>query len=131
MNWYPGDEYVDWVGISYFNQSQQYKAAEISKKAKELHKPLMIAEATPAGIFTERGKIAYLESLFNVIKREQVQLVSYINCNWDSFPMFKNDHWGDSRIQFNPVVKEYWMKKITSPNIMQSSPDLFEKLKSE
>jgi len=76
MLWYPGDEYVDWVAISYFNSAQQQAAARVAQKARELKKPLMIAEATPAGIFTQKGKLSYLQTLFDVIEREDVRFVS-------------------------------------------------------
>ncbi len=128
MQWYPGNEYVDWVAISYFNTGQQAKAAQIARKARELRKPFMIAETTPAGVFTQRGKMEYLESLFRLVQREHVQFVSYINCDWDSFPMFKNDHWGDSRIQYNAEIKSYWLKQLSASKILQSSPDLFNLL---
>ena len=63
-----------------------------------------------------------------MVKRENVQFLSYINCDWDSFPMFKKDHWGDARVQYKPDLKAYWLKQIKSQSILQSSQDLFEKL---
>ncbi len=39
MDWYPGDGYVDWVGISYFNQPQSYMMPVIDA-AKKLKKPV-------------------------------------------------------------------------------------------
>jgi hypothetical protein len=61
--WYPGDEYVDWVGISYFlhldekprvatehEPRQPYRIIEEVLRFARLHgKPVMIAEASPQG----------------------------------------------------------------------------------
>ena len=58
-DWYPGDEYVDWMGLSWFivpdyvgNKStvditQNALADELVEFARERNKPVMIAEATP------------------------------------------------------------------------------------
>lgn len=53
-DWYPGDEYVDWVGISWFAWDHKFQetAASIRRDeavafAKEHNKPVMIAEAAP------------------------------------------------------------------------------------
>ncbi len=57
-NWYPGDEYVDWVGISWFAWEHEYqeKAADIRRDeavafAEKHSKPVMIAEAAPKEIW--------------------------------------------------------------------------------
>ena len=45
LQWYPGDDYVDWVGYSYFKQSNP--SGGMMTIARERRKPVMIAEATP------------------------------------------------------------------------------------
>ncbi|MFK8113933.1 MAG: glycosyl hydrolase, partial [Rubripirellula sp.] len=42
--WYPGDEYVDWCGYSFFGN---YKSAKMIPFARKHGKPVFIAEATP------------------------------------------------------------------------------------
>jgi hypothetical protein len=58
MDWYPGDEYVDWMGLSWFlapasvQQSapdQASLANEVTSFARRQSKPVMIAEAAPQG----------------------------------------------------------------------------------
>ncbi|OVE77986.1 hypothetical protein BVX98_01535, partial [bacterium F11] len=46
QNWYPGDDYVDWVALSYFRGPETYREAFV-KFANVKGKPLMIAEACP------------------------------------------------------------------------------------
>ena len=44
MEWYPGDDYVDWLGCSFFNR---WREIEMFESARQLRKPVFIAEATP------------------------------------------------------------------------------------
>src|SRR5262249_51270069 len=50
-DWYPGDAYVDWAGLSYFvPASCSYaKVDEVVEFARQHGKPVMIAESTPQG----------------------------------------------------------------------------------
>ncbi len=57
-SWYPGDEYVDWVGISWFAWEHTYQKSmsrirrdEVKDFARDHSKPLMIAEAAPKEIW--------------------------------------------------------------------------------
>ena len=48
--WYPGDEYVDWMGLSYFVQEADCGGPpfdELLAFAREHGKPVLVAEATP------------------------------------------------------------------------------------
>jgi len=56
--WYPGDEYVDWMGLSWFlppnkvvksSKTQQQLANEVIRFARIKRKPVIIAEASPQG----------------------------------------------------------------------------------
>src|SRR5262249_15961452 len=49
--WYPGDDAVDWIGLSWFAQSAcaYHGPREIVALARAHHKPVMIAESTPRG----------------------------------------------------------------------------------
>lgn len=61
--WYPGDEFVDWVGISYFVADIPYQIRGcytpednsirkiIYNFARKHHKPVTYSEASPAGLF--------------------------------------------------------------------------------
>ncbi len=57
-NWYPGNDYVDWIGMSWFlppdvrinnAPSQRDLADEVLNFARNNRKPAMIAEASPQG----------------------------------------------------------------------------------
>lgn len=130
MDWYPGDEYVDWVAISYFYPVQKH-LDRIIKIAKEHNKPLMIAEATPSGIGTMYADYAlerWYEPFFEFIAANGIRAVSYINCDWDALPMWTKQGWKDSRVEMNPLIKEHWLKETQKEKYLKSSPELYSLL---
>ncbi len=130
MNWYPGDEYVDWFGISYFNQRTKQMDL-ISDLAKKHKKPLMIAEATPQGIGTYYALNAWerwFEPFFKFVEEKDVKLVSYINSNWETMPMWKGQGWKDARVEANKKIKKWWTTEIKKAKYIHSSENLYKLL---
>ena len=130
IDWYPGDEYVDWVGISYFT-NMKHGIERVVKFAKEKNKPLMIAEATPCGIGVTHEKHAlerWYEPFFEFINANDVKAVSYINCDWEALPMWKGQGWKDSRVEANPVIRKRWIEEVQKEKYLKSSPELFSLL---
>ena len=130
LNWYPGDEYVDWFGISYFGQSEN-EMKDMLALAAARGKPVMIAESTPMGIGTACGLDSWhrwFEKYFAFIGKNDIKAISYINTNWDALPMFTALRWKDSRLDRSAEVKKRWIKEITGPKYLHSSPELFELL---
>lgn len=58
LDWYPGDDYVDWFAISYFDQEHTFmdQFVQLAKKHK---KPLMVAEASPWYLSTSKSDEAW------------------------------------------------------------------------
>ncbi len=69
QDWYPGDNYVDWVGLSWFllpneqptassyhTHTQKELADELVQFARSKGKPVMVAESTPQGYDLEAGQ---------------------------------------------------------------------------
>lgn len=129
-DWYPGDSYVDWFAISYFNQGQTYMDA-MATLAKEHKKPLMIAEASPHSMDTTKGKESqdnWFVGLFDFISKHDVKVLCYINCDWEELAMFKGQGWGDARIQADKTVKKLWLKEIKKKRYLNSSSRLYSML---
>lgn len=128
--WYPGDDYVDWCGLTYFAQG----AVNMKKMvfyAKQKEKPLMLCEVTPYGtgvLEGEKSWNAWFAPLFKFIRSNNVKALSYINCDWDKVPQFRGQGWGNSRVQDNAFVFEQWMKEMTNGMFIHSSPELYEVL---
>ena len=137
--WYPGDGYVDWMGISWFMNpdetisipSPPYRpptprelANEILEFARERHKPVMIAEASPQAMDLKRRFMAdhspiwdgeaggnriamsddeiwshWFAPLFELMhdNDDVIRALAYINVNWDSQGM-----WGP------PYASGFW-----------------------
>jgi hypothetical protein len=145
--WYPGDEVVDWVGISYFTQiSCNYTALQpMTDFARARGKPLMIAESAPQRYaigeenFSLNGRVyedrsaeeiwrRWFVPFFNYIdaNRDVVRAVAYINADWNAQAMwgapYANGYWGDSRVEANPLISERWLAEIRAADWVQMGP---------
>lgn len=120
-DWFPGESYVDWCGISVFQQPYECKEEftfegcmeHAIRMAEYCHRksiPLMIAESTPfGGIVTEQDAkenptatngagymgstwVGWFATVLHFIDRFDVKIWTYINCDWDRLPMWKKNH---------------------------------------
>ncbi len=131
MDWYPGSDFVDWVAISFFSPFNTDGMQRVVDLAKELKKPLMIAESTPITLNTKDGEDAWKRwypFVFEFIANNNVKAFCYINSHWDSIPMFKKDKWGDARVEQNVFVRNKWRDTVLTDPFMNASPDLFGEL---
>jgi hypothetical protein len=129
-DWYPGDDVVDAVAISYFNQPRALMAP-VAAFARAHGKPLLIAEASPWKVdFTDdrRAWSAWFKPFFQFIRDNDVRLASYINCDWDEIPLFRDQGWGDTRLQTNPALLDRWNREVRGKRFLRASPTLFEAL---
>ncbi|MDD3374328.1 MAG: glycosyl hydrolase [Candidatus Omnitrophica bacterium] len=113
--WYPGDDYVDWVGISFFDAFSQGNMRRIVNIAQKHNKPVMIAEATPLGVGVEQGEKSWkfwYQRLFDFVDQNNIAMICYINWDWEKIPMFKGQGWGNGQIQDNEIIKNKWLDKI-------------------
>lgn len=148
-SWYPGDDYVDWLGFSFFNRWADQKMIPFARKKG---KPVFIAEASPTisdidakttgnTIETQLGNPEQAEEawqkwfipFFRTIDEnpDVVKAVHYINCHWDSHPMwFQNPTFKkiDARLQLSDSISKRWREITSQPKYIKSSPDLYEKL---
>jgi oligosaccharide reducing-end xylanase len=151
--WYPGDEVVDWVGVSYFTQGdcQFAPVTEVLNFARQHGKPVMIAEASPQRYAV--GQLTYspdgkdfkhltsghlwknwFQPFFDFVRNnaDVIKAVAYINTFWDTQPMYgppyANGYWGDARVQANQGILEKWKAEIGDARYLQAAPDLFARL---
>jgi len=121
--WYPGDDYVDWVGLSIFgigwgdltaNDVVQYMLSF----AETHDKPVMIAESAAIKTTNSRDaswvipNINWFKNVFTLCERDVVKAFTYINVDWEE--RNSGSTWGDTQIQnAAPGVTSYWLSKIT------------------
>lgn len=136
-DWYPGDEHVDWIGLSYFAQGDcAYRPLhELLEFARAHDKPVMIAESAPqryatgALTYSTDGKTfarrtaeqvwdEWYAPYFDFIhaNADVIRAVAYVNAHWDSQPMwgppYSNGYWGDSRVQANDSLTQRWLDEL-------------------
>ncbi len=126
IDWFPGEKYVDWVGISYFDQPEDCMMPVIHF-ARQHEKPVMIAEATPKGVgaYNQVSWESWYKPLFKFIRKNDIRMLSYINSNWEKQPMWVNQGWEDARVQSYSFVKEHWINEISKDNFLQQSDNLY------
>jgi hypothetical protein len=150
--WYPGDEYVDWTGYSFFSRWDEQKMIEFSRSKG---KPVFIAEATPT-ISTETTKVdgvtketilsnpqqaeeaweKWFTPLFTTIDEnpDVVKAVSYINAHWKSRPMWKDNPTFksiDARLHTNQSIADRWEAETSKGKYLKASPGMFEYLANQ
>ena len=106
MQYYPGDEYVDWWAIDIFRVgSMDMPNAKAFLEEAEFHeKPVMITEATPTGNNVSKGEgwEEWFVPFFQFIRENPViKGVCYINWNWQEYEKWKD--WGNARLDQAPV----------------------------
>ncbi len=132
MPWYPGDNYVDWIGYSHFEISTD--AAAVLSIAKDKNKPIMAAEVTPKGYQIPgvgyRVWSDWFSTYFNHLYKNQeyIRAIAYINANWDAQPMWAGQGWGDTRVQTDQEVLQKWKSEINKDIFLKSRGDLFYQL---
>jgi hypothetical protein len=118
MQWYPGDAYVDWIGYSYFKQSNP--SGGMLGIAREKAKPVMIAESTPMRNLSLGDPEAHWSSWFAPFfahihaNQDVIKAVAYINTRWFDQAGW-GAGWGDSRVQIRPEIKARWITEMQSP----------------
>jgi hypothetical protein len=150
--WYPGDDYVDWCGYSFFSRFEESNMIEF---ARAKGKPVFIAEATPA-ISADSIRIngqteetilsnpeqaeeaweQWFEPFFRTIDEnpDVIKAVSYINANWRSRRMWQSNpsfQGLDSRLQTSEMISERWKEITNDPKYLKASPDLFDYLNDQ
>lgn len=111
--WYPGDDYVDYMGYSWFiTTQQQYELTdELVEFARERGKPVMVSESAPQGYDLNELNYRYINTMLggapgtNPVSKtpteiwdewfdpffeyihensDVIRVVAYINADWDS-----------------------------------------------
>ncbi len=122
---YPGEENVDWVGFSVFNNDVCMEVsgtfncpgeridpnlAMSMDFARQQGHEIVIAESTsqnPAASNSEQF-IEYLDRLDDVVQQYDVGALVYINSDWPSHGW--GPEWGDSRVEVDPAVEAFFLE---------------------
>lgn len=138
MEWYPGDDYVDWLAVSFFQVDHEGYFKEPNRErilqiAIDHKKPVMIAEASAIRYTAKQQTLhgqAYwdywYQPFFDFIESTPlIKAVSMINVNWDSQQQHKVLGWGDSQIHSDKIVLKNWRKKMNALNWTKGGETLY------
>ncbi len=133
INWYPGDDFVDWWGINIFNTSQMRNARLFIANAKKHNKPVMICESNPItlnGTLNDENWEKWFVPFFKLIKSApQVKAFVYTNSPWSKGPF---SSWPDSRIAKSTLIGNKFKKELAHPMFISmdeylSNPNVISK----
>ncbi|MEM9301759.1 MAG: glycosyl hydrolase [Pseudomonadota bacterium] len=138
LDWYPGDEYVDWVGLSWFMHPDEKPGVdpgfsiptpralsdELVVLARERGKPVMIAEASPQGFDLRAATEAHHVGLWDgeagtgaeprtpeeIWEAWYQPLFDYMNAHRDVIQAlaYINVRWDDQDLWDAPYESGYW-----------------------
>ncbi|MEM7563812.1 MAG: glycosyl hydrolase [Pseudomonadota bacterium] len=133
-SWYPGDDYVDWVGISLFGHLYadrlNAEAEAVFDFARSHKKPVMVAESSPIHGIDHGNTNAWrwFANYFSLIYEKNIKAVSFINSNWNRMTIDGISEWEDARMQNNKKIYQAWLKETNQARYLKQSPNLFEQL---
>lgn len=140
MEYYPGDDYVDWWGVDIFSPEEITNPwlVQFYKKAAEHGKPVMIGETTPRHVGVEDGQKSWdtwFGPFFDMVaKNPEIKAISYINWDWvyhSNRLGFQWHDWKDARLQLNDTVQELYLKEMTAPIWLHSNENFKERLNTQ
>jgi Glycosyl hydrolase family 26 len=130
VKFYPGDEWVDWLGIDIFSPEEitDSRLNAFLTKADEYKKPVMIGETTPRYVGTLDGKASWdkwFKPFFTLLyTRPQIKAICYINWDWVYWSNklgFQWQDWKDARIEQNETVKKGYIQEMQKPIFVHAS----------
>lgn len=136
-SWYPGDDVVDWIGLSWFLapdekplrqvnyvSTQRQLSEEVVKFARARNKPVIIAEASPQGYDLTNVTRRNISPIWDGVageERQQVDaeliwrqwyapLFNYIDTNRDVIAAlaYININWDSQDLWDSPYEQGYW-----------------------
>lgn len=130
--WYPGDEYVDWLGLDLFDAANFTSGAsfansvELCAFAQRRKKPVMIAECTAKGLgITAAGNAsaywsAWFQPFFAFIDNHPViREFSYINWDWTFTTQWPT--WLNADITVNPGLVTLYRAQLGQSRYLHKS----------
>jgi beta-mannanase len=122
-DWYPGDEFVDWIGLHYSNQYIvcEGQSIEAGIQFAQAHlKPVIITEAAPQGY-----EISDTDKVWN---EWFVPFFKFVNNHNDVIRAITYINEGANNIQSNKEIIDRWKKETKQAFWLRGGPDLFDEL---
>jgi hypothetical protein len=148
---YPGREYVDYFGISYWGDfccvgrrsegaraDYERRTRQVLDQAKALGLPIQFGEATPANVGASSGptSVAWLDNYFRLAEEYDIRALNLITIDWpaeSSFfgsPIF-GGFWSDARIQHYADTRARYLSEVRKPRYINGCSQLNTWLRRE
>ena len=134
MNYYPGDQYVDWwsfntFGSVTFTAIQEIQVDQFLDAADAAGFPVLIGEATPQFIGAEDASDwnQWFDPFFDRIKDNPgIKAHTYINWDWgQTNPAEGWTNWKDASLEnADPTVRANYISELSDPIYIHSGPTL-------
>lgn len=132
MDYYPGDDYVDWWSTDLFAVGSFWRESNLAflEEARKHGKPVMIAESTPQFVGVTDGHrdwTTWFETYFRFIElHPNIKAFCYINWDWSKYKQW-ND-WGEARLSQNEAVLRSYRREMKSERYLHASHGIFAAL---
>lgn len=119
MDFYPGDEYVDWWAIDLFEPHELTHPVtfQFLEDAHNHARPVLIGESTAKFVGTTNADEAWshwFAPYFALIRSTPgMKAFCYINWDWAKYPMWSD--WGDCRIEVNENLLKRYQQELHHP----------------
>jgi Concanavalin A-like lectin/glucanases superfamily/Purple acid Phosphatase, N-terminal domain/Dockerin type I domain/Glycosyl hydrolase family 26 len=126
MNWYPGDQYVDWWGIDLYpvNELSMATTQNFLSDANIHGKPVMIPESSAIKLGSVSGQQrwdAWYKPFFELIHNNPgIKAFTYENTNWSKYPVTWPG-WGNAQIGSDSVITILYAQEMASPLYLHAS----------
>ena len=136
VEYYPGNDYVDWLGVSVFYTTQPQDDDDALLFSRAVNKPIFISEATPRSnrISESNGATVwnnYFTVLFDhaALYPQDVKAIAYINTNWDAQSQWQGQNWGDTRIENSSELSELWSTELSQDKYIMGVDEVYEEIR--
>lgn len=114
MQWYPGDEHVDWWGVNLFERTQIEGCGRFLQDAQSHGKPVMVCESTPRFVGVTDAEECWekwFAPFFQLIRTTPgIKAFCYINSSWAHWR-----NWSDSRVETNAELSDLYAQEMSDP----------------
>lgn len=130
--WYPGDDYVDWVGVSVFGHvysgpSLGADGEAVLAFARDHSKPVMAAESSAVKGISPTDTAAWDDwfvPYFTFVHRYNIKAICFITEDWSVLD-FPGVTWEDARLTTNPTIAAAWFAETDRERYLHASPELY------
>lgn len=145
---YPGRDYVDYFGLSWWDDAccfgrssaqsraiYRRRARELIEEARDMGLPTMFSETIPAyiGMSSGESSVRWLQRYFHLIERYDIRATALIVENMPAeVAAWRNPIWGgfwaDGRVHAYRDTRQVWRREIRKPRYLSASPRLARRL---